>query len=109
MREGNSSKNCRRARDNVTVAFSRINSTARQTISRCFKLIGSFSNYNGDGSENVEKAIGLISKTTTLHVQDTFLYISLPSLHDYGVKIPNLTFCGGRKQAITNFSFYFKI
>ena len=42
-------------------------------------------------------------------MQDTFLYISLPSLHDYGVKIPNLTFCGGRKQAITNFSFYFKI
>ena len=30
--------------------------------------IGSFSNYNGDGSEKVEKAIGLISKTTTLHV-----------------------------------------
>ena len=70
--------------------------------------IGSFSNYNGDGSENVEKAIGLISKTTTLHVQDTFLYISLASLHDYGVKIPNLTFYGGRKQAITNFSFSFK-
>ena len=28
--------------------------------------IGSFS--NSDGSENVEKAIGWISKTTTLHV-----------------------------------------
>ena len=70
--------------------------------------IGSFSNYNGDGTENVKKAIGLISKTTTLHVQDTFWYISLPSLHDYDVKIPNLTFYGGRKQATTNFSFYFK-
>ena len=30
-------------------------------------------------SENVKKAIGLISKTTTLHVQHTFWYISLPS------------------------------
>ena len=30
-----------------------------------------------DGNENVYKAIGLISKTTTLHVQHAFLYISL--------------------------------
>jgi len=26
-----------------------------------------------------------------LMVQQTFLYISLPSLHDYGVKMPNFT------------------
>ena len=71
-------------------------------------LLGSFSTDDGDGSENFKKAIGLISKTTTLHVQHTFLYISLPSLHDYGVKIPNFTFYGGRKQATTNFSFSFK-
>ena len=32
---------------------------------------------DGDSSENVKQAIGLISKTTTLHVQHTFLYISL--------------------------------
>ena len=72
-------------------------------------LLGRFSTDYGDGSENLKKAIGLISKTTTLHVQHTFLYISLPSLHDYGVKIPNFTFYGGRKQAKTNFSFSFKI
>ena len=42
-------------------------------------------------------------KTTTLHVQYTFLYISLTSLHDYGVKMPNFTFYGGRKQATRNF------
>ena len=42
-------------------------------------------------------------ETTTLHVQDTFLYISLMSLHDYGVKMPNFTFYGGRKQATRNF------
>ena len=33
-----------------------------------------------------------IEKITTLHVQHT-LYISLPSLHDYDVKMPNFTFC----------------
>ena len=30
-------------------------------------LLGSFSNDDGDGNENGKKAIGLISKTTTLH------------------------------------------
>ena len=34
-----------------------------------------------------------------------FLYISLPSLHDYDVKMPNFTFHEGRKQAMTKFFF----
>ena len=34
-----------------------------------------------------------------------FLYISLPSLHDYDVKMPNCKFYGGRKKATTNFFF----
>ena len=46
------------------------------------KIIGSLSNDDGNGNENGKKAIGLISKTTTLLVQHAFLYISLPSLHD---------------------------
>ena len=33
-------------------------------------------------------------------MHDAFLYISFPSLHDYHVKIPNFTFCEGRKQAM---------
>ena len=40
-------------------------------------LIGSFSNDHGDGKEDVKKAIGLLRKTTTLHVHHafcTFLY-----------------------------------
>ena len=37
-------------------------------------------------------AIGLISKTTTFHVHHAFLYISLPSLLDYDVKMPILLF-----------------
>ena len=38
------------------------------------------------------KTIGLISKTTTLHVHHTFLYISFPFLHDSDVKMPNFSF-----------------
>ena len=39
-----------------------------------------------------------MGKTTTLHVQHTFLYISLPSLHDYEMKMPNFTFYRGRQE-----------
>ena len=37
-----------------------------------------------------KKSTGLISKTI-LHVHHTFLYISLPFLHDYDVKISNFS------------------
>ena len=42
------------------------------------EVLGSFSNDNGDGNENVKRAIGLLIKTITLHVHHAFLYISLP-------------------------------
>ena len=67
--------------------------------------LGNFSNDDGDGNENVKKAIGLLSKTTNLH--HAFLYISLPLLHDYDVKMPNFKFYGEGKQATTKFSFSF--
>ena len=67
----------------------------------------SFSNDDRDVNENGKKAIGLLSKTTSLHRHHVFLYISLQSLHDYDVKMPNFTFYGGRKQAMSNFSFSF--
>ena len=35
-----------------------------------------------DGNENINETIGLISKTTTLHLRHTFLSISLPSLYE---------------------------
>ena len=62
---------------------------------------------DADGNENVKKTIGLISKTTTLHVRHAFLYISLLFLHDYDVKMPNFAFYGGRKQATTKLYFSF--
>ena len=69
--------------------------------------LGTLRSNDADGKENVKKTKGLISKTTTLHVHHAFLYISLPSLHDYDVKMPNFTFYGGRKQATTKFYFSF--
>ena len=46
-------------------------------------LIGTLRSDDGDGNGNAIKAIGLITKTTILHVHHAFLYISLPSLHNY--------------------------
>ena len=40
------------------------------------------------GDEKVKKVIAWQGKTTTLHVHYAFLFISLPSLHDYHVKMP---------------------
>ena len=42
------------------------------------EVLGSFSNDDGDGNENVKKGIDLLSKTITLHAHHAFLYISLP-------------------------------
>ena len=69
------------------------------------EIVGSFSNDAGDGNEDVKKAMGLLRKTTSLHVHHAFLYISLPSLYDYDLKMPNCKFYGGRKQATTNLFF----
>ena len=68
--------------------------------------LGSLSNDDDDVNENGKNAIGLISKTTTLHVHHAFLYISLPSLHEYDVKMPNFTFCRGREHNTTTFFFF---
>ena len=56
-----------------------------------YETLGTLRSDDGDGSGNATKAIGLISKTTILHVHHAFLYISLLSLHDYDVKMPNFT------------------
>ena len=51
-----------------------------------FSRLGNLSNNDGNGNKNVKKAIGLIGKTTALHVNHPLLYINLPLLQDYGVK-----------------------
>ena len=47
-----------------------------------FYSLGTLRSDDGDGNRNT---------TTILHVHHAFLYISLPSLHDYDVKMPNFT------------------
>ena len=51
-----------------------------------------------------QKTIGLMSKTTTLHVRHAFLYISLPSLHNYDGKWPNFKFTWNGNGKAINYS-----
>ena len=69
-------------------------------------ILGRLSNDDGEVNENGKEGIGLISKTTTLHVHHAFWYISLPTLHEYDVKMPIFTFCGGRKHNAMTFLFF---
>ena len=48
-----------------------------------------------------EKQWVQISETTTLHVHHAFVYISLPSLLDYDVKLPSFTCDEGREHEKT--------
>ena len=56
----------------------------RRRSSSCIKslltpaLIGTLGNYDGDGGENVKKAIGLMGKTTTLHVHAFLSFLCCP-------------------------------
>ena len=54
--------------------------------------LGVLVRYIGILKDNVKKAIGLVNKTTSLHVHHAFLHISLLSLHNYDVKKPNFKF-----------------
>ena len=40
-------------------------------------------------------------------MHQAFLYLSLPSLHDYDVKLPNFTFCREREHKTTTSFFFF--
>ena len=71
--------------------------------------VGTLRSDDGDGNENVILAIGLIRKITTLHVHHHFLNTSLTILHDYDLKMPNVMFNRGRKQAKTKFSFFLNL
>ena len=51
--------------------------------------------------ECVKKTIGLMSKTTTLHMHHPFSYISLPFLHEYNVRMPDFVFYGEQRNFIS--------
>ena len=69
--------------------------------------VGILRSNDATATRTSKRAIGLINKTTTLHVHHAFFYISLPFLHDYDVKMPNFACYGGRKQATTTATFLF--
>ena len=84
--------------------------TRDQIALDAFHSLGNFSNDDTDGNdnENVKTTIGLLSKTTSLHLHHAFFfffYISLPLLHDYDAKMPNFSIYEGRKQSTTKCSF----
>ena len=54
-----------------------------------------------------QKSNRVLSPKQQLCTSHAFLYISLPSLHDYAVKLPNFTFLGGRERTKTIFFFFF--
>ena len=69
-------------------------------------FVGGFSNDDGDGNEDVKKAIALDWQNNNFaRASCFFVCVSLPSLHGYDVKMPNCKFYGGRKQATTNLVF----
>ena len=69
--------------------------------------IVSLSNYDGDVNEKGKKVIGLDWQNNNFARFITlFFNISLSSLHDYVMKMPNFTFCGERDHKTTT-SFLF--
>ena len=70
-------------------------------------ILVSLRNHDGDGNEYSKKAIDLDKQNNNFARDHAFLYISLPSLHDYNVKLPNFSFCRGREQTDNNFLFLF--
>ena len=68
------------------------------TASRCVTKIRDLTKPRRRRQRKRQKTIGLMSKTTTLHVHHAFLYISLPSLYNYDVKCPNFKFTWERER-----------
>ena len=56
-------------------------------------------------TRTVKEQLVFVSRTTTLQVHHAFLYVSLPSLHVYEVKMPHFTFSGERERKATTFFF----
>ena len=56
------------------------NNNNNQNNEQNLKIIGSFSNNDGDGNEDVKKAIGSLRKTTTLHVSFVHFFTVLARL-----------------------------
>ena len=74
----------------------------------CQEILGNLSNEDGDVNENGRNENGLFWQNNNFSLTSShFLYISLPSLHDYDEKMPdNFTFFGGLGHKTTTFFFF---
>ena len=79
----------------------------RQMISLPLVLHETSGTLRSNDSTATRTSKGLISKTTTLHVYQTFLHMSLPFLLDYNLKMSNFVSHGDYKQAMTKCYFSF--
>ena len=70
-----------------------------------FKL-RSLSNDDGDINKNGKKNNRFRLAKQQLCVHRAFLNISLLSLHDYDMKMPDFTFCGGHEHQTMTFFFF---
>ena len=68
-------------------------------------ILESLRNHDGDGNEYSKKEIDLDKQNDNFARASRFLDISLSSLHDYNVKLPNFSFYRGRQQTDNNFLF----
>ena len=80
----------RRREENSVVCFHLyLMALTVQSLRPHANVVGSFRDDDGDGKREQEKSNRLNQvKTKVLHAQNTFLYISVPSFHDYKVKFP---------------------
>ena len=77
-------------------------------------LVGSLSNDDDDSNKNGKKktkkniSLRLAKQQLCTCMHDVFfLCISLPSLQDYDLKLPNFTFCTEREHNTTTSFFFF--
>ena len=79
----------------ISVFFSAAPWETLRNIDICFprnQSSASLSDDDGDGNEHSNKAVGLDKIKNNFARVSRILYISLSSLHDYDVKLPNFTF-----------------
>ena len=83
-----------------TVLLSKDTLLTCNQLSLSLLLIGCLSNEDGNNNGKCQKGNRLNRQNNSFARAICFLYISLLSLHDYDVKLPNFTFCGGRDEKI---------
>ena len=79
----------------ISVFFSAAPWETLRNTDICFprnQSLASLSDDDGYGNENGNKAVGLDKQNNNFARVSRILYISLSSLHDYDVKLPNCTF-----------------